>query len=108
MRLGDTLIAFSLWLFCSVTWGQTAPTTARIETVPLQLTMPESFRVAIVLEPARRLSVIAAVDGAVRSLDVRLGATVRENQDLAQLDRSEANAKVKMALAEVKEKEGLV
>ncbi len=38
-------------------------------------------------------------------MEFRLGATVRESQEIAQLDRNEASARVKMASAEVKEKQ---
>src|SRR5262249_41442883 len=109
MRLEGLVRGFVLCVFwVGAAWGQTSSSTARIETVPLHLTMPESYQVTAVLEPARRVTVVAAAGGVVRGLDVRVGGMVREGQDLAQLDRGEANAKLKMALAEVKEKQGLV
>src|SRR5262245_31952861 len=89
-------------------WGQAAPGSARIETVPLHLAMPEAYQVTVVLEPARRVMVVAPADGVIQSLDARLGGTVREAQELAQLDRSEPNAKLKMASAEIKEKQALL
>src|SRR5947209_8435491 len=91
-------------------WGQTptAPSAARIETVPLRLAMPEDYQVTVVLEPARRVMVVAPADGVIQSLDARLGGTVRESQELAQLDRTEATAKLKMASAEIKEKQALL
>jgi len=87
--------------------GQTLPTAARIESVPLELTMPERYHVTAMLEPIRRVTLVAAADGFIRSMDARLGATVRESQEIAQLDRAEAAARLKMALAEVKEKQAL-
>jgi multidrug efflux pump subunit AcrA (membrane-fusion protein) len=109
MRLGGSLGVFSLCVFwAGAVWGQTAPAAARIETVALRLTMPEAYQVTVVLEPIRRVTVVAPTDGVVRSLDGRLGGMVRESQELAQLDRSEATAKLKMAAAEVKEKQALV
>ena len=111
MRLGGwspTIALCVVW--GGVAWGQaqTAPGSARIETVPLHLAMPEAYQVAVVLEPARRVMVVAPADGVIQSLDARLGGTVREAQELAQLDRSEANAKLKMAAAEIKEKQALL
>jgi RND family efflux transporter MFP subunit len=70
--------------------------------------MPENYQVTVVLEPARRVMVVAPADGVIQSLDARLGGTVRESQELAQLDRTEATAKLKMASAEIKEKQALL
>ena len=89
-------------------WGQALPTSATIESVPLELTMPERYHVTSVLEPLRRVELIAPADGVVRSLDVRPGATVRETQEVAQLDRAEAMARLKIAQAVVKEKQALL
>src|SRR5271156_4340507 len=85
--------------------GQTLPTSARIESVPLELTMPERYQVAEILEPIRRVTLVAPADGFIRSMESRLGALVRDSQEIAQLDRNEAAARLKMAAAEVKEKE---
>jgi membrane fusion protein (multidrug efflux system) len=100
---GFALLAVWVGLAC----GQTVPTAARIEAIPLELTMPERYQVADVLEPIRRVTVVAPADGVVRSMDVRLGATVRESQEVAQLDRTAASARLKMARAELKEKQAL-
>ena len=94
-----------LIVWVGVASGQTMPTSARIESVPLELTMPEHYQVAELLEPIRRVTLIAPTDGFVRRIEFRLGATVRESQEIAELDRNEASARVKMASAEVKEKE---
>jgi multidrug efflux pump subunit AcrA (membrane-fusion protein) len=97
---------FAFLLACaSVAVGQTLPTSARIESVPLELTMPERYQVAELLEPVRRVTLIAPADGFVRSIEFRLGAPVRELQEIAQLDRGEATARLKIAAADVKEKE---
>jgi RND family efflux transporter MFP subunit len=88
--------------------GQTVPTAARIESVPLELTMPERYQVAESMEPIRRVTLVAPADGFIRSMEVRLGETVRGSQEIAQLDRTEASARLKMANAEVKEKQGLL
>ena len=97
---------FAFLLACvSVAGGQTLPTSARIESIPLELTMPERYQVAELLEPVRRVTLIAPADGFVRSIEFRLGAPVRELQEIAQLDRGEATARVKIAAADVKEKE---
>jgi multidrug efflux pump subunit AcrA (membrane-fusion protein) len=91
-----------------VGWGQTLPTSARIEAVPIELTMPDRYLVSEVLEPIRRITLVAPADGVVRSLEARLGVMVRESQELAQLDRSEAAARLAIALAELKEKKAVV
>ncbi len=105
-----TAKAFRVVLLFSFVWssialGQTLPTSARIESVPLELTMPERYQVAELLEPIRRVTLIAPADGFVRSIEFRLGSPVRELQEIAQLDRGEASARLKIAAAEVKEKE---
>jgi multidrug efflux pump subunit AcrA (membrane-fusion protein) len=101
--------AFGLCLIgTGLGWAQALPTSATIESVPLELTMPERYHVSSVLEPVRRVALVAPADGVVRSLDARPGLTVRESQELAQLDRSEATARLKMAQAEVKEKQAVV
>ena len=92
-------------LAAGIASGQTLPTAARIESVPLELTMPERYQVAEILEPIRRVTLIAPADGFIRSMESRLGAQVRESQEVAQLDRNEAAARLKMAAAEVTEKE---
>ncbi len=107
MRITGLSIAFSVCLLCGARtcWGQTSAATARIETIPLRLTMPDPYQVVAVLEPVRRLTIIAPVDGMIRTLDARLGVSVREVQELAQFDRGEANARLQVATAEVKEKQ---
>ncbi len=69
--------------------------------------MPERYRVTAVLEPVRRISLIAPADGMVRGLESPLGTVVRANAEIAQLDRAEALARFKAAQAEVKEKQVL-
>jgi multidrug efflux pump subunit AcrA (membrane-fusion protein) len=97
-----------LFSWIGMACGQTVPTAARIESVPLELTMPERYQVAESLEPIRRVTLVAPADGFIRSMEVRLGETVRGSQEIAQLDRTEASARLKMASAEVKEKQGLL
>ena len=88
--------------------AQSVPVSAKIEAVPMELTMPERYQTATVLEPIRRVTLVAPMDGLVRSFSAQLGATVRESQEVAQLDRTEAALRLKVALAEVKEKQALV
>src|SRR5271165_7569678 len=88
-------------------WAQALPTAATIESIPLELTMPEHYRVTAVLEPVRKISLVAPADGIVRGLESPLGAVVRASAEVAQLDRAEALARFKIAQAEVKEKQGL-
>jgi biotin carboxyl carrier protein len=106
MSLKGLSRGFGLFLaWSSIAGGQTLPTSARIESIPLDLTMPERYQVAELLEPIRRVTLIAPADGFVRSIEFRLGSSVRESQEIAQLDRGEASALVKIAAAEVKQKE---
>jgi multidrug efflux pump subunit AcrA (membrane-fusion protein) len=97
-----------LFAWVGIACGQTVPTAARIESVPLELTMPERYQVAESLEPIRRVTLLAPADGFIRSMEVRLGETVRGSQEIAQLDRTEASARLKMASAEVKEKQSVL
>jgi hypothetical protein len=98
---------FALCFFwAGIVCAQTLPTAARIESVPLELTMPERYQVAEILEPIRRITLVAPSDGFIRSMEARLGATVRESEEISQLDRAEPSARLKMAMAELKEKQG--
>ena len=69
--------------------------------------MPERYRVTAVLEPVRRVALVAPADGVVRELEAPLGTVVRANAEVAQLDRAEALARLKVAQTEVKEKQTL-
>src|SRR4051812_48431814 len=94
--------------FVSATWtararAQTLPTAAKVDTQPLVLVPPERYHLPSSLEPVRRVTLVAAADGIVRSQDAREGAEVRANQDVAQLDKTEAMALLKIARAEAKE-----
>src|SRR4051812_13270275 len=91
----------------SFAWAQALPTSATIESVPLELIMPERYHVGTVLEPVRRVEIVAPRDGILRSVDARPGAMVRDTQELAQLDRSEAMARLKTAQADVKERQAI-
>jgi multidrug efflux pump subunit AcrA (membrane-fusion protein) len=84
---------------------ETAPAapTARVETAPIDSSPPDRFLVPSVLEPARRVTIMAMDDGVVKSLAVPLGATVREGQEIVQLDKAEAEASRNIAEAEVQE-----
>lgn len=101
------------WMLCialhatatDVVRSQSLPTSATIDAVPLELTMPERFRIVSTLEPIRRVSIVAPADGVIRSIDAAVGSTVRQTQQLAELDRSEASARLKIAEAELKEKQ---
>jgi multidrug efflux pump subunit AcrA (membrane-fusion protein) len=100
------LVVSILW--SAVATAQTLPTAARIESVPLELTMPERYQITEVLEPIRKFTLVAPRDGLMRSIEARLGAVVRETDEIAQLDRAEAAARLKIATAELKEKQALL
>jgi multidrug efflux pump subunit AcrA (membrane-fusion protein) len=109
MMVRQGMIALGIWLSgTAATLAQALPTTASIETIPLELTMPERYHVTAVLEPVRRVTLVAPADGIVRGIEAPLGMTVRANQEVAQLDRREALARVKLAQADVKEKQALL
>ena len=106
MVLWGVLRALGLCLLgAGVGWAQSLPTAATIESIPLELTMPERYRVTAVLEPVRKVALVAPADGIVRGLEAPLGTIVRASAEVAQLDRAEALARLKMAQAEVKEKQ---
>ena len=88
----------------STSGGSPSTTTARVETAPLELSAPEKFQAAAsVLEPVRRVTIMAPADGIVRSLPLAVGSPVRDGQELADLDRAEAKVRLKVAEASVKE-----
>ncbi len=108
-----TFAGVSRGLVASIFWtafasAQTAPTAAKIEAVPLELTMPERYQVNEVLEPIRKVTLVAPRDGLIRTIEARLGSVVRESEELAQLDRTEAAARLKIATAELHEKQALL
>ena len=106
MVLWGVLRALGLCLLgAGVGWAQSLPTATTIESIPLELTMPERYRVTAVLEPVRKVALAAPADGIVRGLEAPLGTVVRASAEVAQLDRAEALAQLKMAQAEVKEKQ---
>jgi multidrug efflux pump subunit AcrA (membrane-fusion protein) len=89
--------------------GNLAPAAAtpsvRVETAPLELIPPERFFLPVALEPVRRVALKATADGVVQALPARLGEPVRERQEVVQLERTEAAARLKIAQAEVKERQ---
>lgn len=85
--------------------GQGVPTSAKVAALALSLEPPERFLIPSVLEPVRRVSLVAMADGLVRSQDAKAGASVREGQEVAQFDRTEAAARLEIAQAEAKEEQ---
>lgn len=88
--------------------GQPLPTAAKVDTVPLELSDAERYHAPCVLEPVRQVTLMARADGVVRSQAAKVGASVREGQEVAQLDRGEAAARLRIAQAEVKEAQAAV
>jgi multidrug efflux pump subunit AcrA (membrane-fusion protein) len=117
MRGVSAVAAGALGILAVAAWGQHAskpepsaagtPATARVETAPLELALPDRYNVPLVLEPNRRVAIMAMADGVVRSLGAALGASVRETQEIVQLDRTEAAARLKIAKAEVNEMQAM-
>lgn len=81
------------------------PTTAKVEAIPLELKSPDRYQTLSILEPIRRVTVTAPVDGILRTMDLPVGASVQSQQEIGQLDRSEAAARVRIAKANLKEVE---
>lgn len=76
----------------------------RIETQPLYPVATDRYRPISTVEPARQIILLVGADSVLRSVAVPLGGNVREGAEIAQLDRSEAQAKLKIAEAVVKER----
>jgi RND family efflux transporter MFP subunit len=89
-------------------FAQSPPTSAKVDTSPLHLLAPDRYQVTADLLPIRSVTLVAPADGIVRSQDARAGAAVRANQEVAQLDKSEASARLKIAQAEVKEQQAML
>ncbi len=77
----------SIWGRCwsAVAAAQTLPTAAKIEAVPLELTMPERYQITEVLEPICKVAG-RAQDGLIRLNRSTLCAVVRDSEEIAQLD----------------------
>lgn len=85
--------------------AQGPPTSATIDAEPIALTAPERYQVVAVLEPVRSVTIVAPADGFVKSVDAPAGSTVRETQQVAEMDRSEAAARLRIAEAELHERQ---
>ena len=85
--------------------AQAPATTAKVDTLPLSLASPERYQISTDLLPVRSVTLVAPADGIVRSQDARAGAVVRVNQEVAQLDKAESQARLRIAQAEVKEQQ---
>jgi multidrug efflux pump subunit AcrA (membrane-fusion protein) len=108
MKISRVWCAFGVCLFgAGLARAQTGVTTAEIERAPLELTMPDRYQLAPVLEPLRKVTLVAPNDGVVRSLSAPIGTTVRDTQEVAELDRGEASARLRIAQAEVKEMQAI-
>lgn len=101
-RLAPVVIA-SLGLASARAQG--LPTSATIDAEPIALTAPERYQVVATLEPIRRVAIVAPADGIVRSVDAAAGTIVRETQQVAEIDRGEAAARLKIAEAELHERQ---
>jgi len=104
IQAGSRLVC-ALLVMVGSAGAQSSPTSATIDATTLKLTMPEHFRVVSTLEPIRQVSLIAPADGVVRSIDAGLGTAVPKGAEIAQLDRDEAAARLKIAEAELMEAE---
>ncbi len=103
MRTRGVTVAVALAVVAfSAARAQAPPTAAKVDTEPLELTAPDRYLVPSVLEAVRRVTLVATTDGVVRSQDAKAGASVREGQEVAQLDKGEAGARLKIAQSEVK------
>ncbi len=80
-----------------------AATLPTVETVPLLLTDPTNYRVSAVLEPARTLFLRATDEGFVREIAVQPGDRVEQAELVARLDPAKAQARFRLAEAQLKE-----
>ncbi|WP_337177603.1 HlyD family efflux transporter periplasmic adaptor subunit [Paludisphaera sp.] len=87
--------------------AQGPPTSAVIDTEPIALTPPERYQVVAALEPIRTVTIVAPADGYLKSVDAPAGSTVRQAQQVAEMDRAEAAARLKIAEAELRERKAL-
>ncbi len=78
---------------------------AKVERAPLYLTLPDRYQVPNLLEPLRKVVVMAPADGVLKSLAVPVGATVKEGQEIGRLDTAATMAHLKIAMASVKERQ---
>jgi multidrug efflux pump subunit AcrA (membrane-fusion protein) len=78
---------------------------AKVERAPLYLTPPDRYQVPNIVEPLRKVVVMASADGVLRSLAVPVGATVKDGQEIGRLDTGAAMAHLRIAMANVKEVE---
>lgn len=76
---------------------------ASVETADVSLIFPDRYAVPVVLEPNRKVFMVAPNDGVLKSIAAPVGSTVREAAEIAVLDRAEATAKARIASANVKE-----
>ncbi len=87
------------------TTGNPNQVAAKVERAPLYLTPPDRYQVPNLVEPLRKVVVMAPADGVLKSLAVPVGATVKEGQEIGRLDTAAAMAHLKVAMASVKETE---
>lgn len=112
--LGLTLAVFAPGISSGQDFGTTGTSaaepspTARVETAPIDSSPPDRYLASTVLEPARKVTIMAMDDGVVKSLPVPLGTSVRGGQEIVQLDPTEAAAHLKIAQAEVLEAQAKV
>ena len=66
MRLVVYSLPIGLWL-AGAALGQSTP--VRIETAPLRLIDPDPYQVTAVLEPIRRVRIVAPIDGMIRGVE---------------------------------------
>jgi multidrug efflux pump subunit AcrA (membrane-fusion protein) len=76
---------------------------AKVEQAPLYLTAPDRYRVPSLVEPLRKVAVMAPSEGVLKGISVPVGSTVREGEEIARLDANGALARLKIAMASVKE-----
>jgi multidrug efflux pump subunit AcrA (membrane-fusion protein) len=76
---------------------------AKVERAWLHLTPVDRYRLPLIVEPLRKVIVMAPSDGILRSIAVPVGSTVQEGQEIARLDTNAALTRYKVAKASVKE-----
>ena len=101
--IGAILAASAVATAQAPTSGNPNQVAAKVERAPLHLTPPDRYQVPTLVEPLRKVVVMAPDEGFLKSLAVPVGATLKEGQEIGRLDTAAAMARLKIAMASVKE-----
>ncbi len=101
--IGSILVTSAVGSAQAPSTGNPNQMAAKVERAPLFLTAPDRYRVPTLVEPLRKVVVMAPADGVLKSLAVPVGATLKEGQEIGRLETASAMSHLKIAMAGVKE-----